>query len=85
MSSTITSIGLEEPIASPDHPVNLYSRFGVAISVTVLPSLYVPWDGITVPPSGGIDFTSTTNSFVQLESETTNIKRSSFFRILICG
>ena len=85
LSFTVTSIGFDDPLAPPDHPVNLYSALGVATRVTVLPSLYVPWEGTTFPPCAGLDLTSTTNSLVQLESETTNIKRSSFFRILIYG
>ena len=69
---------LDEPEASPDQPSKRYSPFGEAFSITELPSLYVPWEGKTSPPSGGLDFTSTTNSLVQLESETMKIKRNSF-------
>ena len=74
---------LDEPEASPVHLSKRYSPFGVAFNKTELPSLYVPCEGKTSPPSGGFDFTSITNSFVQLESETMKIKRNSFFRRLI--
>ena len=74
---------LNEPEASPDQPSKRYSPFGVAFNITELPSLYVPCEGKTFPPSGGLDFTSITNSLMQLESETVNIKRNSFLMVLI--
>ena len=74
---------LDDPEASPVHLSKRYSPFGVAFNKTELPSLYVPCEGKTSPPSGGLDFTSTTNSLVQLESETMKIKRSSFLIVLI--
>ena len=76
-------MGLDVPKASPDHLSNIYSPFGVAFNITELPSLYVPCEGKTSPPSGGLDFTSITNSLLQLESETINIKRNSFFIVLV--
>ena len=83
MSSTVTSIELGEPEASPVHLSKRYSPFGVAFNITELPSLYVPCEGKTSPPSVVFDFTSITNSFVQLESEAMNIKRNRFLIVLI--
>ena len=39
LSSTITSMELDEPKTSPDHPSKRYSPFGEAFSITELPSL----------------------------------------------
>ena len=39
LSSTITSMELDEPEASPDQPSKRYSPFGVAFNITELPSL----------------------------------------------
>jgi len=83
LSSTVTSMELDEPEASPDQLSKRYSPFGLAFNITELPSLYVPCEGKTSPPSLGLDFTSITNSLVQLESETINIKRSNFLIVVI--
>tara|TARA_B110000238_G_scaffold11386_1_gene11260 strand:- start:88 stop:327 length:240 start_codon:yes stop_codon:yes gene_type:complete len=75
---------LDVPEASPDHLSNKYSPLGAALTVTVVPSLYVPSEGVAVPPSIGFTVTSNTNSFVQLESsERVNKKKSSFLIMLI--
>jgi len=75
---------LDDPEASPDHLSNKYSPLGAALTVTVVPSLYVPSEGVAVPPSIGFTVTSNTNSFVQLESsERVNKKKSSFLIMLI--
>jgi hypothetical protein len=39
LSSTITSMELDEPEASPDQPSKRYSPFGEAFNITELPSL----------------------------------------------
>jgi hypothetical protein len=39
LSSTVTSMELDEPEASPDQLSNWYSPFGVAFNISELPSL----------------------------------------------
>jgi len=53
-----------------------------SFNITLLPSLQVPSDGITVPAPGGLKFASKTNSFGKLDRGVIK-KRSSFFIVLI--
>ena len=54
------------PIASPDHPVKTYSLFGVALRVTEVPFLNVPFEGKTEPPSGGFTLISVSYTHLTL-------------------
>ena len=74
---------LDVPDASPDHLSNKYSPLGAALTVTVVPSLYVPSEGVAVPPSIGFTFTSNINSLVQLDSSVMNDKKRSSFLIML--
>jgi len=83
LPSTSISMELDDPEASPDHLSNKYSPLGAALTVTVVPSLYVPSEGVAVPPSIGFTVTSNTNSLVQLDSSVMNDKKRSSFLITL--
>ena len=52
--SQIIFLGLSVPVKSPAHSVNSYSTFGVAVSSTIVPSIYCPLAGVIVPPVIGL-------------------------------
>ena len=83
LPSTSISMELDDPEASPDHLSNKYSPLGAALTVTVVPSLYVPSEGVAVPPSIGFTVTSNTNSLVQLDRNVISDKKINSLLIIL--
>ena len=53
LSESMVTLGIFFPLV-PDQLSNAYSELGLAIKLTVSPSLYCDVAGLMVPPSGGL-------------------------------
>jgi len=79
MSPVIEMVnGFDVTFILPDQPVKLYPVLGVAVSSTIVPSIYCPLAGVIVPPVVGLaDVVSVylitgASSSVSDEQDTTN-------------
>jgi hypothetical protein len=82
--------GFDVTFILPDQPVKLYPVLGVAVSSTIVPSIYCPLAGVIVPPVVGLAdvvrvylITGAGSSSALDEQDTTNKKDNSKNNFLI--